>query len=71
MNKPWKIPFCKYTFKRRKSRMYSILLGLPCLILAILEGLGMAISFTVAYFLLRGYIKIEIPPDDRHKKSCT
>lgn len=51
--------------------MYSILLGLPCLILAILEGLSMAISFTVAYFLLRGYIKIEIPPDDRHKKSCT
>ncbi len=51
--------------------MYSVLLGLPCLILAILEGLSMAISFTIAYFLFRGYIKIEIPPNDHHKKSRT
>ncbi len=44
--------------------MYSILLGLPCVLLACLEGLSMAVSLTVGYFLLRGYIKIEIPHDD-------
>ncbi len=44
--------------------MYSILLGLPCVLLACLEGLSMAVSLTVGYLLLRGYIKVEIPRDD-------